>query len=174
MTDEHSPSQRSMDIMIEGLERQRRIGWAKAYAAEEQLAEASAALAAATGKLDALQEKVKLYHYAYRALQEVAPSLAPWLAGSAPGLQDFEGNSVCATDVRQDLREAGARDARSYIALDETTRRDRDWRARQLSEWYDDPDAALPTCAGCGCASWDHSGPARPCLKCSCTVFVSG
>lgn len=166
-------SDESMDVMVAALDRQRRIGWARAYAAEEKLTEAAATIEETTRELARLREAEKLYRYTNSALKIVAPSLSPWLNGPGAGLSAFDGQGVCSTDDAAELREAGKRDAIRWRAMDDATRQRRDWRATQLMNWYDDPDASLPSCADCGDASWDHAGPDDPCTKCQCAAFVA-
>ncbi|MCG5431217.1 hypothetical protein LV457_02795 [Mycobacterium sp. MYCO198283] len=155
----------SIDVMVAALERQRRIGWARAYAAEEDLAHA-------TRENAQLQEKAKVYEYLIGVIDEIAPSLSPWLAGPRPGLQAFDGTVVCATDDSDECRRAGARDAAAWLAMDIRSRQHRDWRAAEMLAWYRDPEANVPSCAACSCASWHHEGPGGRCFKCECFGFV--
>lgn len=171
MGQQQGPGQESIDVMIANLERDRRIGWAKAYEAEEKLAAANLALSEAAKTIEQLQESVKLGKFAGGALDVIAPSLNPWLSGG-PGLQTFDEVRVSSTDDSEDNRDAGQREAKRYLELDDQTRRSRDWRARQLHDWYDDPEAKTPLCQTCGCDSWNHKGPAGPCLECACASYV--
>lgn len=172
MADMQGPGPQSIDVMIANLERDRRIGWAKAYEAEGKLTEAVQALADANKQIERLQESVKLGEFAGGALEVLAPSLGPWLGGSSPGLQTFDEVRVSSTDDSEENREAGSREAKRYLELDDQTRRSRDWRARQLNAWYRDETAATPRCQSCKCTSWEHKGPAGPCLECGCQSYV--
>lgn len=167
MTDRHVPGHNSIDVMVASLERDRRVGWAKAYAAEEKLAEVALTLSEANKTIEQLRETEKLHSFAEGVLRVIAPSLSPWLAGERPGLQSFDGIQVSQSDERTYNRRAGVREAGIYLSLDEKSRQQRDWRARQLCDWYDDLDAKVPYCH-CGCASWNHKGPGGPCIGCDC------
>lgn len=172
MTDAQGPGPESIDVMVANLERDRRIGWAKAYEAEGKLAEAQAQLSEAAKEIERLKEGVKLGSFKSGVIDVLAPSLSPWLGGDSPGLQTFDEVRLSSTDDPEDNRDAGRREARRYLELDDPTRRSRDWRARELNEWYRDKDAKTPLCQSCNCTSWEHKGPAGPCLECACLRYV--
>lgn len=182
MGGDERPSQRSVDIAIEALDKGRRAGWAKAYRLEGELAQTRRELAR---MIQQAEESRRISEYASAVLKTIAPSLVPWLNGGGPGVSTFGwGNgpafgddldyfAACSTDDIDDLRRAGQRDATSWLALDNESRQRQDWRADQVLTWYEDRDADTPSCGRCECASWDHTGPRHPCIKCECACFMA-
>lgn len=169
----------SVETMIDNLEKSRRVGWARAFAAEAALAElqqvpgnspeSAPEVQPATTSTGRLEELERLYDFQRGVLDVLAPSLHPYL--KFPGIESFDGVEQSDSQNRAVNRLAGERAASRYLAASEEVRRNRDWRAGTLSRWSSDPLAWPPRCH-CGCLAWDHSGPDRWCLKCDhCIVF---
>lgn len=188
--DRPGPSQHSIDIAIDALDKGRRAGWAKYYALERELTQVRSELARVLQKAE---DSERTSQYAAAVLRVIAPSLVPWLNGGDPGVSTFGwGNGparyygtdnqtgpadyydACPTDDVDDLRAAGKRDAASWLNLGDEVRRRQDWRAEQMLAWYDDQDASIPHCSNCelaNCASWDHLGSEGECTKCGCHEY---
>lgn len=145
-------SSRSVDIAISALDSKARAGWAKAFALEQQLAEANATL----------REIRKLSAFKSGVIYQLAPSLSPWLNNDV--IEDFQGIEFTSSDDVAQCRLAGRAAADWRQSKDRDEQRRLDWRAREILRWYHDPDAKLPVCA-CGRETWDHSGPDEPCLQ---------
>lgn len=190
MSDGDKPQQESIDLMVAALDRQRRIGWAKAYDAQEKLGqtaialdEATKGLGSATEEIKRLQQRLdesdKLHHYVGSLIDVLAPGLSPWLRGADPGLETFDGRVLCTSDDTDELRQVATQEAQIWLDMNDHTRERLNWRARQLHDWYRDEawynggSAPTPKCGNCKCASWEHQGPDGPCVACAdCGQFL--
>lgn len=151
----------SLDIAIAALDDKARAGWAKAFDLERKLSEMQAERdkAIADGK-----ESARTSGFMRGVLDHFAPALAPWLRGEDPGLGTFRGLLLTESNDPRVCRGVGRAAAQVWQRMSPEAKRDLNWRAEQLNQWYCDPDAKMPMCA-CGRVEWDHSGPDEPCLS---------
>lgn len=138
-----------MDTAVAALEAGRRAGWAKAYRLEAELAAVRAELERA--KQESL-DRMRLSVFSDGVLAVLAPSLAPWLNGPAPGVStylfpsgprvetgsDYLGHFylACATDDREALQAAGSAAARRWLTMPAHETDPLDRRAVEHAAWY--------------------------------------